>query len=142
MNPKPKLTLNQIKRSPKLGRQARASDFLTEDDRRKLQQTNARGKRIKRRFDDVDAYIAEMIARFGYEAYLAWNRGEIAQEKMNKMILAERARERAAWIPVEGIIISMVGSCIKRSKKEKAPKGPKRAQEIVKNEVKMAKGEM
>lgn len=141
MNSKPGLTLNDIRKSPKVGQVYRASDFLTKDEQDKLRHSNFIGKRSKKKFDKVDAYCAEIMGRFGYTAYKAWDSGEIDQEFMTKMVEAERARERAQWLPLETIIINMVGACIKRNKGEPQPKGPKQAQKIMKIEVKAAKGE-
>lgn len=142
MNSKPGLTLNDIRKSsPKIARVSRASDFLTEQEQEELQQSNFVGKKSRKKFDYTDAYCAEILARFGYEAYNAWDNGEIDEEFMKAMIEAERARERAQWIPLETIVINMVGSCIKRNKGEPQPKGPKQAQKVMKIEVKSAKGE-
>lgn len=141
MNSKPGLTLNDIRKSPRVGQVHRASDFLTKEEREKLHRSNFMGKRSKKKFDATDAYCAEIIARFGYEVYKAWDKEEIDPKFMRRMVEAERARERANWLPLETIVINMVGSCIKRQKGEKAPKGPKAAQKVMKNEVKIAKGE-
>lgn len=142
MNSKPGLTLNDIRKSPKLAKVSRVSDFLTKEEQAEVRIANMAGKRAsKRKFDAVDAYCAEIIARFGYEAYKAWNSGELDDKLMARMITAERARERASWLPIEAIVINMVGSCIKRQKGEKAPKGPKAAQKVIKIEVQTARGE-
>lgn len=141
MNKKPELTLNEIKKSPKLGRTFRASDFLTKEEQQELRQANLRGRRGKRKFDAVDAYAAEIIARFGYDTYKAWNEGELDAEKMYRMVLAERAREKALILPLESIIVTMVRDCIRRGKKDKKPKGPKEAARIIKQELKVIRGE-
>lgn len=142
MNSKPGLTLADIRKSPKMGRVSRASDFISKDEMRQLRVANMVGKRSsKRKFDAIDAYCAEIIARFGYDAYKAWNSGELDEKLVARMIEAERARERAGWIPIETIVINMVGSCIRRQKGEPQPKGPKAVQKIMKIEVKAARGE-
>lgn len=141
MNSKPKLTLNQIKRSPKLGRQARASDFLTKEEQAKLRQVNARGKRGRRRFNDVDAYIAEMIARFGYDFYQRWNNGEIEQKKVDAYMQAERARERGQWLPIEGLIRAIVQGRVPTYKPKHPSKIGKQVPKIIKAEIKAARGE-
>lgn len=142
MNSKPGLTLNDIRKSPKLAKVSRVSDFLTKEEQNEVRLANVVGKHgEERKFDTVDAYCAEIIARFGYDAYKAWNCGELDSELVARMIAAERARKRAAWLPIEAIVINMVGSCIKRQKGEPAPKGPKAAQKIMKIEVKAARGE-
>lgn len=120
----------------------RASDFLTKEEQDELRAVNARGKKSKRKFDDVDAFVAEIIARFGYEAYKAWGRGEITTTKMMRLVSAERARERQNMIPLYNIILATVTSCIRVGKGEKKPKGPKQAVNIIKREIKIAKGEI
>lgn len=141
MNSKSDLTLANIKKSPKLGRVHRTSDYLTKEDKEDLMQSNFRGKRSKRKFNDIDALAAEILARFGWEAYQAWNNFEIPHEDMNRYLEAERAREKAQGLALKAIIVQMVGSCIKREKNQPQPKGPKQAQKIMKEEVKSAKGE-
>lgn len=140
MNSKPEFTLNDIRNSSKV-KVFQASELLTKEQKTKREQRRQTGRRKRRLFDDTDAYIAEIIARFGYDTYRAWNNDEIDEVKMNRWILAERARERAQFIPIEGVIAHMVGACIKRTKKERAPKGPKEAQKIIAQEIKAAKGE-
>lgn len=141
MNSKSKLTLNKIKQSPQCGRQARASDFLTQADKQKLQQVNARGKRGRRPFDDVDAYAAEMIARFGYEFYERWNRGEIPQGKVDRLMAAERARERSQWLPLEGLLQALIQGGVPTYRTKRPPKIRKMISKIIKGEIKAARGE-
>lgn len=142
MNSKPGLTLKDIRKSPKLMKVSRASDFMSKNEHDELRAANMMGKRSsERKFDAVDAYCAEIIARFGYDAYKAWNSGELDSKLVARMVEAERARERAGWLPIETIVINMVGSCIRRQKGEPQPKGPKAAQKIMKVEVQTARGE-
>lgn len=140
---KPEITLSKVRKSPKLGGKVfQASDFLTDDEQLALQLNNATGRKKKRIYDEVDAYVAEIIARFGYDAYKAWNAGELDENKMVKMIAAERARDKAQLLEVEGIIIAMVGACVQKQKGKPAPKGPKVAINIFKRVSKMARGEI
>lgn len=88
----------------------RISDFLTEDEKKTLREANSKGAPSKRLFDDVDAFCAEMVARFGYEVYEKWNSGLISDEKISRWLMAERARERGRLTNLEGIIIATVGS--------------------------------
>lgn len=135
-----KLTLANIKKSPKFEPKAiRLSDLVTEEERAALRKPKVKKPRF---YDDVDAFVAEMIARFGYDVYERWNKGEITTKRISKWIAAERGRDRANWIPVESIICNMVGSCIRRHKKEKVPKGPKKAHDIMKADIKTARGEI
>lgn len=140
MSSKPELTLNEIRNSPRV-KVFQASELLTKEQKEKREQKRKTRRRKRRLFDDVDAYVAEIIARFGYDTYKAWKNDEIDDAKMNRWLLAERARERAQFIPLEGVIAHMVGACIKRAKKERTPKGPKEAQKIIAQEIKAAKGE-
>lgn len=137
-----KLTLNQVKKSPKISQKTfRASDFLTSQEQQELRESNLKGRKSRRKFDEIDQFAAEIMHRFGYDAYLAWNNGEIEQKRMEKYILAERSRESASLADLLGVIMSMVGSCIKREKGQPAPKGPKIANKILRDVLKTAKGE-
>lgn len=131
-------TLNSIRKSPKFEQVVRLSDLVTKEEKAKLKPAKPKKKRP---YDDIDAFVAEIIARFGYEVYQKWNLGEIETKALQRWVLAERARDRAQFIPLEGVIAHMVGACIRRTKKEKAPKGPKEAQKIISLEIKAAKGE-
>ncbi len=142
MNSEPQISLRNIKQSPKMGETFGVSDFLTKEEQDKLAQVNAQGKRGQKQFDEIDAYGAEIIARFGYEVYEKWNSAEIEREKVAKWVAAERARERSHWIPLESIVINMVGACVRRQKGESAPKGPKIAQKIVRGDLKAMRGEV
>lgn len=142
MNTKPALTLAEVRKSPKLGRVRRASDFLTKTEQAKLKQSHQkRRKKTKRKFDAVDSKVAEIVARFGYDFYQKWDNREIDDQKMDRLLAAERAREKAYILPLESIVAHLVKDCIKRSKKEKKPTGPKEAAKIIKNEAKIVMGE-
>lgn len=58
-------------------------------------------RKKREKFGKTDAYVAEIIARFGYETYKARNADEIDDAKMIRLIEAERARERGVWLPIE-----------------------------------------
>lgn len=143
MSQKSELTLEGVRKSEKLREPnvVQASDFLS--DRQKAQIIEARTKsRVKKRkFDNVDSYIAEMIARFGYDFYKDWKAGIIPNAQVSKMILAERARDKQRLLSIEGIIIAMVGPTIQRQKGKPAPKSPKVALSIFKEDSKIARGE-
>lgn len=139
----PELTLSQVRNSPKLQMGApRVSDFLTKEQKEVRTKRKRTAVKSKRKFNDVDAYMAEIIARFGYEAYEKWNTGEIPEDKMLRLVLAERAREKAYLLPLETMICQLVKDCIRRSRKDKKPTGPKEAAKILKGEAKKARGEM
>ena len=124
---KPDLTLDNVKTKV---REHRASDFLTKEQVEEVKKSNIRGKKNSK-FNKIDAYVAEIIARFGYEAYVAWKNGEIDEKSMAKYIMAERCRDARDRLKIESIIISC-----------HAHKGLKMAVKMLKNEEKLAKGEI
>ena len=119
----------------------RASDFLTDEEQKELRAVNLKGRKARRKFDEIDAYVAEIMARFGWDAYQAWGRGEITTEKMNRLLYAERARDKQKDIPLISTIVSAVSSCVKVEKGQPRPRGIKQAGNLLKREFKMAKGE-
>lgn len=137
----PELTLKNIRKSPKLqaaGRTYRVSDFLTKEQQEARKKRKQRLKKTKQKFDAVDSKAAEIIARFGYDVYEKWDNYEISDEKMDRLLCAERAREKAYILPLESIVAHLVKDCIRRHKKEKKPKGPQEAAKIIKIEAKIA----
>ncbi len=123
---KPELTLDNVKAKV---REHRASDFLTADEMREVRKSNNKGKKTTK-FNNIDAYIAEMIARFGYDTYVAWKNGDIDEKSMAKYIMAERARDASERLRIEHIITAC-----------HAHKGLKMAVKMLKREEKLAKGE-
>lgn len=143
---KPPLTLNNIRKSEKITpRNVGVAQFLSKDDLAELKRNNLarkQKKQAKRKFDDVDAYIAEIIARFGYDTYRAWRNDEIDDPKMNRLLLAERARERQQWLPLEALLRALIQGGVPTLMIKKPGKVIKQAQKILQDEVKTAKGEM
>lgn len=135
------LTLKKVKSLPKASpvREYRTSDFLTTEQLSELHQNNAKPAQKQKKFNIVDSYIAEIMARFGYEAYQAWNMGIIPDSKMMRLLEAERAREKQSLLGLEGIII-MANAASARGKKGQIPKPLKAANKIYLNEEKIAKG--
>lgn len=138
---KSELTLKAARQIASTKRNARISDFLTKSEQRELRNANLHRQKKKKKFDAVDAYVAEIIARFGYDAYKDWKAGIIDDKKMSRMLLAERAREKEHLLAIEGIIIAMTSPLIKREKGKPAPKSPKLAVKIYKEEAQIARGE-
>ena len=134
----PELTLNNVKNNAKV-RNFRASDFLTDEEIEEVHESNIKGKK-KARFDKVDAYIAEILARFGYDAYVAWKFGEIDEKHMAKYIEAERAREARNRLMIENVIVASVAGANNATKGGHPPKSLKTAIKMLKNEQKLAKG--
>lgn len=135
-----KLTLDTVKKSEKLAtRVHRASDFLANDQKIEIQRYRA-NKKNRRPYDAVDAYVAEILARFGYEAYQAWQGGDFPPEKMARLVAAERARERQNFLGLEGIIIASVAGANHPAKGGHTPKSLKTALKIFKREQSLARG--
>lgn len=136
-----KPTLKTLKNSQKLAEQHfRPSDFLTKTQQDELREANARGKAITRPFDEIDAFAAELLARFGWETYQAWQRGAFSHEKALRFIAAERARNAAEQYSLETVIYSTAAGANNPAKHGKAPKTLKKAGEILNEHYKKAKG--
>lgn len=135
------LTLNKVKESEKAipVHVSRLSDFVSSEETEELRAKNAQGSKRKKKFNAVDSYVAEIIARFGYEAYKDWNMGIIPNDKMERLIWAERGRERALLNNLEAIITlnGMAGATSKKSKQpiDKAIQQIKENEKIVKGEA-------
>ncbi len=138
----PELTLNNVKKSAKVvSNVVRVSDFLSNEKKIELKLAQeARAMKKNRGFDDVDAYSAEILGRFGYEAWLAWQSGQIKGQKMAKMILAERARQKREIIGLESLVVASVAGANNPTKTGHAPKSLRNAIKILKSEQKEAKG--
>lgn len=134
----PELTLNEIKKTARV-KSFRASDFLTNEQIDEVHESNIKGKK-NTSFDVIDAYIAEIIARFGYDTFVAWKFGEIGEEQMAKYIQAERAREVRNRLSIESIILASVAGANNPTKGGHMPKSLKSAIKMLKNEEKLAKG--
>lgn len=133
----PELTLKNAQEKARV-KNARASDFLTDAQLEEVHKSNLQGK--KKAFDEVDAYIAEILARFGYDVYVAWKFGEIDEEHMVKYIQAERARETRNRLAIEHIVVASVAGANNPTKGGHMPKSLKAAIKMLKKEEKLAKG--
>lgn len=134
----PELTLNEIKKTARV-KSFRASDFLTDKQIDEVRDSNIKGKK-NTHFDAIDAYIAEIIARFGYDTFVAWKFGEIGEEQMMKYIQAERAREVQNRLMIESVIVASVAGANNPTKGGHMPKSLKSAIKMIKSEEKLAKG--
>lgn len=134
----PEITLEKARESI-TERKHRVSDFLTAKEIEEVHESNQRGKKAPA-FDNVDSYIAEIIARFGFETYMAWKEGEIEEGQMIKYILAERAREARNRLVIERIIVSSLAGANHPGKGGKIPKTLKTAFKLLKEEEKKMKG--
>lgn len=138
----PELTLKQVKKSEKVTTRAvRVSDFLSNEKKIELRMAQeAREAKKKRGFDEIDAYSAEILGRFGYDAWVAWQTGQIRGEKMARMVLAERARAKRELLGVESMILAVGAGANNPTKSGHAPKSLRNAIKILKDEQKQAKG--
>ena len=134
----PELTLEKAQETAKV-KTFRASDFLTDEEMHEVHESNIKGAK-KTNFDEIDAYIAEILARFGYDTYVAWKFGEIDERRMAKYIMAERAREARNRLKLENIIVASVSGSNHPTKGGHAPKTLKTAIKMLKREEKLAKG--
>ena len=134
----PDLTLKNVQETARV-KTSRVSDFLTEEQIDEVHKSNIKGKK-KASFNEVDAYIAEIIARFGYDAFVAWKFGEIDESHMMKYIEAERAREARNRLTLENIIVASIAGANQPTKGGHAPKSLKMAIKMLKNEEQIAKG--
>ena len=105
----PELTLKNVKEKATKVREHKVSDFLTDEQIEEIQKSNIKGKK-NTSFDEIDSFIAEIIARFGYDTYIAWKKGDINETTMIKLILAERTREAKTRLKIEGIITGAIAS--------------------------------
>lgn len=141
MEKKHELTLENVKKSPKLGeRRVRASDFLTASEIEELHRVNERGRKVVRPYDEVDAFSAEVLARFGWHAYKAWKDGEISTDKMFRFIASERARTTAESLPSQITLVNAIAGANNPTKHKKAPATLKQAIKLIKEQQKQAKG--
>lgn len=135
------MTLKEIKQSlkEKKVKTFRASDFLTKEQVEEVKQSNIKGK--KRGYNIIDAYVAEILARFGYDTYVAWKNGDIDEMSMVRFIQAERAREIQKNLALESIIIASTAGANQPTKHGNTPKSLKMAIDILKKEQNKAKGD-
>lgn len=118
----------------------RAADFLSDEEQQKLHEINEERRKPARPYDDIDAFAAEILARFGWHTYTAWQSGEIDSEKIARYIAAERARDAAKILPLEAMtLLATMGA--NNTIKGKAPESLRRAQSLLKEQIKKAKGE-
>lgn len=138
----PELTLENVKKSEKITTNVvRVSDFLSKEKKIELKLAQeARSMQKRRGFDDVDAYSAEILGRFGYNAWQAWLAGQIKGEKMARMVLAERSRAKRELLGLETLILAAVSGANNPTDSGHAPKSLRNAIKILKSEERQAKG--
>lgn len=136
-----KNTLKSIQSSPKVaGQNFRPSDFLSQSEIDELHEANANRGKIDKRYDDVDAFESEILERFGWDTFQAYQNDTISIEQVSRYIFAARARDAADRYALESLIVAAVAGANNPNKHGKAPKSLKQAVDIVKTEYKRAKG--
>lgn len=138
----PELTLEKARERAKV-RSARVSDFLPDEEIKELKVNNLKGSKRRKKFDAVDAYVAEILARFGYTAYMAWKAGDIAEKTMARLIEAERAREARNRARLESVIYTTcvgANNPVGRGEVKHMPNSVKTAYKMIKEELKLAEG--
>lgn len=149
MDKKHEITLATAKDTLKEREQVfRASDFLPERKIEELHEINARGRKIVRPYDEVDAFAAEVLARFGWHAYRAWKTGErdergrtiMTTDQLFKYIAAERARTTAEGLPLQYTVVGAMAGANHPTKHKNAPKTLKNTIKFLKEQQKKAKG--
>lgn len=122
------LTLNEIKNSPREVRIG-LSDLLTKEQLNEHRQAVAKSKKVStKRFDEIDSESAEILARFGFGAWQAWQNGTISIEQMRRYIFAERARESRNQLRWLATVVASVAGANHAVKGKKTPAGLRIAQ--------------
>lgn len=146
---KHEITLESARQSAKLTEKTfRASDFLTDNQMDELHQANERGRKIVRPYDEIDAFCAETIARFGWSTFRAWKTQErdqdgeiiITTDQLFKYIAAERARTTAESLPLQYTVVGAMAGANHPTKHKSAPKSLKNTVKFLKEQQKKAKG--
>lgn len=114
----------------------RASDFLSESEQEQLREANAKPAVQIKPYDEIDAFAAEILARFGWQTYQAWQGGEISTDKMLRYVAAERARAERDRLPLETLIFLSVAGSNHPGKNGKPPKSLASAHKLLQQEAK------
>lgn len=114
----------------------RASDFLSDEQQEKLHEANAKGAKTVKPYDEIDAFSAEVLARFGFDTWQAWQGGAISTHQMLRYIAAERAREARLLLPLEAITALSMAGANHPNKNGKLPKSLASAHKILQSEQK------
>lgn len=149
MTKKHEITLETARETLKDKEQVfRASDFLPARKIEELHEINARGRKIVRPYDEIDAFAAEVLARFGWHTYRAWKTGErdengriiMTTDQLFKYIAAERARTTAEGLPLQYTVVGAMAGANHPTKHKTAPKSLKNTIKFLKEQQKKAKG--
>lgn len=116
---------------PNTEQKFRASDFLSDEERQELNKVNEKSHKKQKPYDSVDAFEAELLARFGWEAFQAWLRGDFEMSMAARFIAAERAREKRNLEPLAAMILSANAGANNGDKNGHAPKSLRSAHQIL-----------
>lgn len=130
-------TLAEIRKSPNVGRTFTVSDFASEGEMEQLK--NARKTAQKPLYDVAEAVSAEILARFGFDAWRAWQEGRIEYEYMLRLLSAERVRENQRMADLEAFMFVLATSSYKQYKGERKPKGFDVARDLLREKMKGAR---
>lgn len=135
-----KLTLGKIREEIKSEHNFTLKDFTTEAEREQLSRARAKAKAKAPKFDAASAISAEILARFGFEAWKAWQNGEISPKQMSAYLAAERGRDLRLLADLETSMAVLFSTVARRQRGKPIPKGFKIAQKMVQNHEKTMKG--
>lgn len=132
-----KLTVREAM-AERRGKNYTIEDFATEEEIKFIEEANSKPQ--VKRFDVASAISAEVLARFGFDAWKAWQNGDISVSDMNAYLSAERGRERELLVELELIVQGMLSAQIKRERNRSIPAGVKNAREVIKRQQAIIEG--
>ena len=128
------LTLKNInkKLDEKKVKSFRPADFLSENERVELKKANQK-KDKKKKFNDVDFFVMQIITYFGYDVYLAWKNNDIETEQVMRWIFAKNALDSARDAENGALYLMGVAGANNGAGKKgnQVPKSLKQAQKIL-----------
>ena len=114
------------------------SDFVDKKTMGEFREKKLKREKKRKRFDEVDSIVGEIISRFGWEVYQKWNDGEIDNAWMTRILAAERAREAAKMLELEAVVFkSLVGTAMGNKHPRQSLE---QVQDILTEEQKIAQG--
>lgn len=134
------LTLKRVKESQKAApvQSFRLSDFVSKEEIAELHERNAKAVAKAKLFNNVDSYVAKIIAFFGYDAYKDWKMGILPDYRMRRLVEAYRASQLEILIGLEAVM-ALAGAAGATSKQSKAAIDA--AAKIIKQNESIIKGE-
>ena len=138
MSTAPELTLKNVRRratdakssgynpnAPE--RHVRVRDLLSSDEITEVKLDRQRRKQAERiEFDAIDVFVAELIARFGYDFYRAWkdpDNTDITTEKAIRFLYAERLRDLEPLYDIASTVAMAAAGAQQPTKNKRVNKG-------------------